>query len=282
MPGTLYIVATPIGNLADITLRALSVLREVDLIAAEDTRVTHNLLRHYDIDTTTTPFHRHSLARPAERLIDELRAGKNIAIVSDAGTPGISDPGHEIITLAIDAGIPVVAIPGPNAVVTALVASGLPTARFAFEGFPPRRPSDRRSAFRTLAGEPRTLVFYESPHRLQASLADMRAAWGDRRIAVVREATKIFEEVVRGTIGEAVEHFELNPPRGEFTIVVEGAEPVEEKPSGERVKETLADLLDSGLSERDAVKAVIAEQGLPKNEAYRFMLELKEERSGEA
>lgn len=281
MPGTLYVVATPIGNLSDITLRALQTLREVDLIAAEDTRVTRRLLAHHDIHTPTTSYHAHSLARKAESLIEMLREGKNVALVSDAGTPGISDPGHEIIVLAVAAGIPIVAIPGPNAIIIALVASGLSTRRFAFEGFPPRRSSERRTCFGSLATERRTMVFYEAPHRLLGALKDMQAVWGDRRIAVIREATKVFEEVHRGTVSTAIERFTEVPPKGEFTIVVEGSSVEPEKTSVEQVEASLRKLLDEGLSERDAVHAAASMCDLPKKEVYQIMLRMKGEHSDE-
>lgn len=281
MPGTLYVVATPIGNLADITLRALSTLKEVDLIAAEDTRVTHNLLQHYGIDTPSTPYHQHSLGRKAQMLLGVLRSGKDIALVSDAGTPGISDPGHEIIALAITDGIPIVTIPGPNAIITALVASGLSTKRFAFEGFPPRRTSERKSFFDSLKDEHRTMVFYESPHRLLPTLKGMLASWGDRQIAVVREATKMFEEIHRGTISSAIERFTAVTPRGEFTIVAAGVSPVVVEAPPDQVREALKASLASGKSERDAVREVAAEHPMPKKEVYRIMLKMKGEPTDE-
>ncbi|MHB0912237.1 MAG: 16S rRNA (cytidine(1402)-2'-O)-methyltransferase [Armatimonadota bacterium] len=269
MSGTLYIVATPIGNLADITLRALSTLKEVDLIAAEDTRVTRNLLSHFGIGTPTTSYHLHSRERKEEQLISELLEGKSIALVSDAGTPGISDPGEELIALAIAEGIPVVPIPGPSAIVTALSVSGLPTRRFAFEGFPPRKGSDRRALFEQLAGEERTLVFYESPHRLSATLKEMLQAFGDRRIAACRELTKVFEEVFRGRISEALAHFDS--PRGEFVLVMEGCERREEEPD---IEEALRRALAQGMTERDAVRYVAENLPAPKKEVYRRMLEM--------
>ena len=279
VPGTFYVVATPIGNLSDITLRALEVLRSVDLIAAEDTRVTHNLLAHYDIHTPTTPYHQHSLGRKAEMLIEKLKAGKNIALVSDAGTPGISDPGHEIIALAIAESIPIVAIPGPNAIITALAVSGLPTRRFVFDGFPPRRSSERKTYFAELADEQRTMVFYESPHRLLSSLRDMLAVWGDRQMAVVREATKMFEEVHRGTIATAIQHFAEATPRGEFTLVVSGSTVEAERTSAEQMEAALRKLLDEGFTERDAVRAASSMCDVPKKEVYQTMLRMKGENS---
>lgn len=276
MPGTLYIVATPIGNLADITLRALETLRSVDLIAAEDTRVTRNLLSHYGIHTPTTPYHQHSLGRKAEQLLEMLKSGKDIAVVSDAGTPGISDPGHEIIRLAIDQGVPVVPIPGPNAIITAIVVSGLPTRRFAFDGFPPRRASERRAFFEDLSRETRTLVFYESPHRLLATLRDMLHVWGDRRIAVVREMTKVFEEIYRGSISGAIERFTASSPRGEFTLVVEGLrDAAEEICATTDIESALREMIELGVSDRDAVRQVASEYGISRREVYRRMIEMK-------
>lgn len=277
MPGTLYIVGTPIGNLTDITLRALSTLREVDLIAAEDTRITRKLLSHYGITTPMTPYHQHSLGRKAEKLIEELNSGMNIAVVSDAGMPGISDPGHDLIKLAISEGIDIVVVPGPSAMMTALVASGLSTFRFAFDGFPPRRSSEKRALFIQLKDEPRTMVFYESPHRILALLKDMKAVWGDRQIAVMREATKLFEEVLRGPISSILEHFAETQPRGEFTVVVSGCETEEKpaEPAGDEIEAALMDLIRKGSSERDAVREVTERFALPKKEVYRRMLALK-------
>lgn len=276
MPGTLYVVATPIGNLSDITLRALDVLKEVSLIAAEDTRVTRVLLDRYGIETRTTPYHQHSLDRKARQLLDILQSGDSVALVSDAGTPGISDPGHEIIGLAISEDIPVVVIPGPSAIITALVASGLPTRRFVFEGFPPRKTGERRAFFQSLRNETRTTVFYESPHRLLAVLKDMHAAFGDRRIAVIREATKMFEEVFRGGISDAVERFTTVKARGELTIVLAGAAAAHLETTPDQIEASLRLLLEAGESERDAVREVAAEFSVPKKEVYRRMILMKE------
>lgn len=274
MPGTLYVVATPIGNLADITLRALSILREADLIAAEDTRVTHTLLQHYEINTPMTPYHQHSLGRKAEQLLEMLQEGKSIALVSDAGTPGISDPGHEIITLCIEAGVPVVSVPGPAAIISALVVSGLSTRRFTFDGFPPRRQGERISFFESLKSEPRTMVFYESPNRLLTTLKDMQAVWGDRPVAVAREITKMFEEIHRGTLASAIERFTTVKAKGEICIVVSGAVGHEEVTT-DQIEDALRAALDSGKSERDAVREVAAVYPIPKKEVYRIMLGMK-------
>lgn len=276
MPGTLYIVATPIGNMADITLRAIKTLREVDLIAAEDTRVTRNLLSHYGIETHLTPYHLHSLEKKAHELIALLAEGKNVALVSDAGTPGISDPGYELVRAAIDADLPVEVIPGANAITTALVLSGLPTRRFIFEGFPPRKPGDRKAYFVELKNEPRTIVFYESPHRLLATLKAIQAAMGEREVAVCRELTKMFEEVHRGSVSSAIERFTENAPRGEITLVLAGCSEIVSEAEEVSVEDALQAALDEGLSERDAVRRVMEELRLPKRDVYARMLAMKE------
>lgn len=282
MPGTLYLVATPIGNMSDISLRALSTLKEADLIAAEDTRVTGKLLKHYGIETPMTPYHQHSLGRKADRLLDVLNGGKSIAMVSDAGTPGISDPGHELIALCIEHGVPVVSIPGPNAIITALIVSGLSTRRFTFDGFPPRSAHERRMFFESLKGEPRTMVFYESPLRLVATLKTALQVLGDRRAAVMREATKMFEEVHRGTLSSAIERFSDVKPKGEITFLIEGAACVAEEIDEDQVEEALRRFIDEGISERDAVRHVTAMYSLPKKEVYTRMLKMKQGDDSEA
>jgi 16S rRNA (cytidine1402-2'-O)-methyltransferase len=222
--GTLFVVATPIGNLEDITLRALRTLREVDVVAAEDTRVTRKLLAAHAISTPRVSFHEFSSSRRRERLVDRLAQG-DVALVTDAGMPGVSDPGFPLIRDAIEAGHTVVPIPGPSAVLAALVASGLPMHAFCFAGFLPRTTAQRRRFFRERATEPESLVVFESPHRLTAALADLVAELGPARpVAVGRELTKRFEEVVRGTAAEALAHFTTRPPRGEFTLVIGGTE----------------------------------------------------------
>jgi len=274
--GTLYVVATPIGNLEDITLRALRVLREVSVIAAEDTRVTRKLLSHYDIHTPMTAYHQHSRGRRAEELVERLKSGSDAALVSDAGTPGISDPGHELIDLAIKAGIPIVVIPGANAIITALAASGLPTARFAFEGFPPRKESEKKAFFKGLKDDARTLVIYESPLRLLGTLKTALSELGDRRAAVVREATKVFEEVFRGTLSECIERFTHPKAKGEITVVIEGARLTKEPEHVEAdIERKIQELLDQGLSERDAVRIIAAETGLPRRGIYKLAFEMK-------
>lgn len=230
--GTLYLVATPIGNLEDITLRALRILAEVDLIAAEDTRKTAILLNHYAIKKPLTSYFEHNERGKTGFLAGELKAGKDIALVSEAGTPTISDPGFRIVAAARAGAIPVVPVPGPCAAVAALSASGLAVHRFAFEGFLPPKAGRRKTLLEKLAGEERTLIFYESPYRVRAALADMREALGNRRAAVARELTKVHEEFVCGTLAEIAARLERAVVKGEFTIVVEGC-PVHKKRGGQ-------------------------------------------------
>jgi 16S rRNA (cytidine1402-2'-O)-methyltransferase len=222
MTGTLYVVATPIGNLEDITVRAMRVLQEVDLIATEDTRRTRILLEHYQIDKPLTSLYDHNEAHKAPALIRRLQEGSSIALVSEAGTPLISDPGYRLVQLAIVQGITVVPLPGPSAVIAALSIAGLPTDRFVFEGFLPKKPGKRRNRLERLRAESRTLVFYESPRRVIDALGDMQALWGDRRVVIARELTKKFEEVIRGRLTEVRARLQEHPPQGEVTVVVEG------------------------------------------------------------
>jgi 16S rRNA (cytidine1402-2'-O)-methyltransferase len=218
--GTLYIVSTPIGTLADITLRALETLKSVDLIAAEDTRRTRILTSHYDIKTPLTSYYEYNKISKGKYIIDQLTNGKHVALVSDAGTPGISDPGYAIIRDAIDHNIPVVPIPGPTALITALVISGKPTHRFSFEGFLPVKKGARRNRLKELAKEEKTRVIYESPHRLLKTLGDIQEVFGDVGLVCARELTKKFEEVKRGSVSEIINHFTQHPPRGEFIIII--------------------------------------------------------------
>ncbi|MEN6357533.1 MAG: 16S rRNA (cytidine(1402)-2'-O)-methyltransferase [Armatimonadota bacterium] len=283
MPGKLYIVATPIGNLEDISFRALRTLKEADVIAAEDTRVTKKLLSHFDIHTSLISYHQHSKAEKSEQILEMLLDGKNVALVSDAGTPGISDPGHELIALCIGEGVSVESIPGPTAVITALVVSGLPTAHFAFDGFPPRKSSERKAFFQSLKHEMRTICLYESPLRLIKTLESVRDELGDRQIAIVREATKMFEETYRGTVSGAIEYFTERKPRGEFVIVISGASvPAAEEEPRVSLASRLAQLMESGESERDAVRRAMIEFKLPKRQVYAAALQLKASRGGQA
>lgn len=224
MMGILYFVPTPVGNFEDITMRALRILREADLILAEDTRTSGNLLRHFDIKNAMLSYHKFNEHQTVESVVNRLRGGETVAVVSDAGTPGISDPGFLVAREAIRAGIEVITLPGATAMVPALVSSGLPCDRFCFEGFLPQKKG-RQSRLKALATEPRTMVFYESPHRVVKALAQMIEVFGaERPVSVCREISKIHEESVRGTLAEALEHFQTNEPRGEFVIVVGGYE----------------------------------------------------------
>ncbi len=219
----LYLVATPIGNLGDITLRALEVLREVDIVASEDTRKTGLLLRHFDIKKPQLAFHEHNEDKAGQRIIALLQEGQSVAIVSDAGTPGVADPGYTLVRKAVDLDLPVTMIPGPSAVIMALVLSGLPSHSFTFRGFPPRKGGKRRTFLQVDRDSPHTLIFYESPHRLREFLADALAVYGDRPAAVANELTKLFESVWRGTLSELIARFEETEPRGEYVVAIGGA-----------------------------------------------------------
>jgi 16S rRNA (cytidine1402-2'-O)-methyltransferase len=275
--GVLYLIATPIGNLEDVTARALRVLREADLIAAEDTRVTRKLLAHFDIHTPLTSYHAHTSEGKADSLLEKLTAGASVALVSDAGTPCISDPGTELVAAAIEAGVRVEPVPGPSALLSALIASGLPSGRFAFEGFLPRT-NDRRERLNAVAAEPRTVVLYEAPTRLVETLEDLRKVSGEARRAVVaRELTKKFEEFTRGTLTDVIAHYRANAPRGECVIVLEGAPErtdAEEAPDAEGL---LRAALIRGQSPRDAARDVARVTGLPRNEVYALVLRLQQE-----
>jgi 16S rRNA (cytidine1402-2'-O)-methyltransferase len=270
--GTLYLVATPIGNLEDITQRALRILREVDLIAAEDTRQTRKLLRHYQIPTKMLSYHEHNKLVRQEQLLRALDQG-DVALVSDAGTPGLSDPGYLLIQAALDSEHDVSSIPGPSAPVAALVASGLPTDSFVFVGYLPRRASKRQRALSALAEERRTLLIFEAPHRLLATLAEMSEIFGGgRRVAVCRELTKVHEQILRTTIEEARVHFTSVPPRGEFTLAIAGS-PSEHVWHEDAVREALSEHLAAGLSPSEAARKVAVESGWSRRDVYRLTLE---------
>jgi 16S rRNA (cytidine1402-2'-O)-methyltransferase len=273
---SLYVVATPIGNLEDISLRALRVLREASLIAAEDTRKTKRLLNAYDIKTPLTSYYEHNKLAKLETILAGLEKG-DVALVSEAGMPGISDPGYELIAEAARRGVPVVPVPGANAAVTALAASGLPTDRFTFAGFLPSRAAARRKALAGLADEPGTLVLYEAPHRVAAALGDILTVLGDRRLAVCRELTKLHEEVFRGTVQEAVRRF--TAPRGEFTLVVEGRGSRARPAMTADIAGRLDQLRRGGATAREAVAAVAGATGLSRKELYKTWLDLGTGRS---
>ncbi|MFH1381792.1 MAG: 16S rRNA (cytidine(1402)-2'-O)-methyltransferase [Chloroflexota bacterium] len=268
---TLYVVATPIGNLEDVSFRALRVLREVKLIAAEDTRKTKRLLAAYEIKTPMTSYHEHNKLTKLDYILGCLEEG-DVALVSEAGTPGMSDPGYELIKVSHERGIPVVPIPGPSVVTTALTASGLPTNRFTYLGFLPRKTGERRRLLESIANQPDTIIILEAPHRLRASLKDLLLTLGDRRIAVCRELTKLHEEIFRGTISEAIEHFP--EPRGEFTLVVTAQETPEKPQLTEDIETQLRRLRRSGMTAKDAVAKLAGETGLSKKALYQAWLKL--------
>lgn len=268
-------VATPIGNLEDITFRALAVLKEVDLIAAEDTRHSRKLLSHFDIHTPLTSYHQHNQQEKGPFLIDKMKDGQKIALITDAGLPGISDPGHDLVVKALEAGIRVTAIPGPSASLTALVISGMPTDRFVFEGFLPRASKERKEALEILKEERRTIILYEAPHRLVSTLEDLLEALGDRPLAIVRELTKKYEEVRRGTLSSLLAYFQEQEPKGEFTLVLAGKPPEEprEIDLNSLVEEVFA-LEKQGQQRKTAIKEVAKNHGVPKRELYQAVLEV--------
>jgi 16S rRNA (cytidine1402-2'-O)-methyltransferase len=274
MPGTLYVVATPIGNLADITHRALQVLTNVNLIACEDTRHTRKLLQHYGIDTKTVSYHEHNEKQRSEELIQLLEQGSDVAIVSDAGTPAISDPGFRIVRAAIENGITVVSVPGPSALITALVASGLPTDEFFFAGFLSARGVARQTRLRELLSIPVTLIFYEAPHRLAASLKDAYQILGEREAVVARELTKLHEEIRRGKLSVLAEHYSHSDVRGEIVLIIDRT-PLEQTTSTSK-ETSIAALVDQyesqGLDHRAALKKAARELGLSRAAAYRQLL----------
>ena len=271
MPGTLYLVATPIGNLSDITHRALQVLRDVDLIACEDTRHTHKLLSHYGITTKTVSYHEHNEQQRAAQLIDQLKQGRNIAVVSDAGTPSISDPGFRLVRAAIENEVPVVPVPGPSALISALIAAGLPTDEFFFAGFLPPRANARRARLSALQSIPGTLIFYEAPHRLAATLKDAYEILGEREAVVARELTKMHEEIRRGRLSELSDYYEREEPRGEIVVLIDRKVISAAKP-----QLTIAALVDQfeqeGMDQRAALKKAARELGLSRAEAYRKLI----------
>jgi 16S rRNA (cytidine1402-2'-O)-methyltransferase len=268
--GILFVVATPIGNLEDISFRAVRVLREADLIAAEDTRHTAKLLHHYDIRRPTASLHEHNEQEKVPTLVARLQDGARIALVTDAGTPAVSDPGYRLVRAAIDAGIRVEAIPGPSAVLAALVSSGLPTDAFVFVGFPPPRPAARRAWFEALAAERRTLVFFEAPHRVQAALSTAMEVLGDREAAVGRELTKLHEEVIRGRLSVVLG--QLSNPRGEFTVVLAGksdeTRELNEQVTDSQLLREFGHLTECGLGRREAITELAARHRLRSREVF--------------
>jgi 16S rRNA (cytidine1402-2'-O)-methyltransferase len=269
---TLYLVATPIGNLEDITLRALRLLREVSLIAAEDTRTTRKLLAHYDIHTPLTSYNDRNKRAKTPVILRALAEG-NVALVSEAGTPAISDPGYDLVVAAHEAGAPVVPVPGPSVLTAALAASGLPTRRFTYLGFLPRQRGPLRALLRSVKERQETLVAFEAPHRMKATLAALADELGDRPIAVCRELTKLHEEVFRGRVSQAAAHFQ--EPRGEFTLVIGGAAAAAPPPDDRSLLDDLARLRQEGASAREAVARVSAAYGVSRRDVYRLWLRLR-------
>ncbi len=270
MAGILYLVPTPIGNLGDLSTRIIETLEQVDFIAAEDTRVSLKILNHLGLKKPMVSYYRHNTETSGPQILNRILNGENCALVTDAGTPAISDPGEELVAQCAEAGVQVCGIPGPCALVTALAVSGLPTGRFTFEGFLAMNKKNRAAHLEELKTERRTMIFYEAPHKLCATLADMAAAFGaDRRIALCRELTKLHEEIYRTTLGEAMERYREQPPKGEFVLVLEGAPEVEQEVLS--LEDGVAMVLEKramGLSMKDAARQVSAETGLSKNELY--------------
>jgi len=275
-PGTLYLVGTPIGNLEDMTFRAVRILQQVDLIAAEDTRHTGKLLHHFQINTPQISYHEHNRQSRITELITLLGQAKAIALVSDAGMPGISDPGYELVKACAEADITVVPIPGCTAAITGLTASGLPSDRFVFEGFLPAKTTARRTYLESLKTETRTLIFYEAPHRLCATLEDLQILGADREIALARELTKLHEEIWRGTIAEAIAHHQVKSPQGEYTVVVAGAKPESVQLSPETLKTELQQLIAQGISRSEASRQLAKQLDLPRRQVYQLALSLAE------
>lgn len=278
MSGTLYLCATPIGNLEDITLRCIRILKEVDLIAAEDTRNSIKLLNHFAIKTPMTSYHEHNKAGKGRKLVERLQEGEDIALITDAGTPGISDPGEDLVRMCREEGIPVTAVPGAAACITALTVSGLPTRRFAFEAFLPADKKERQAVLKEMVDETRTMVVYEAPHRLVRTLKTLKEALGNRRIRICRELTKKHEDVFATTIEEAAAHYEKQEPRGECVIVIEGKSR-EELSAGERARweemsiaEHMEYYMKDGMEKKEAMKQVARDRGVGKREIYQALL----------
>ncbi|MDD3192640.1 MAG: 16S rRNA (cytidine(1402)-2'-O)-methyltransferase [Oscillospiraceae bacterium] len=274
MTGTLYVVGTPIGNLSDLSPRAAQTLREVDFIAAEDTRVTQKLLNHFEIKKPMTSYYQHNLRERGEEILARIESGENCAIVTDAGMPCISDPGEDLVGLCAARGIPTVVIPGPSAAISALAVSGLPTSRFSFEGFLSTNNKNRAAHLREIVNDRHTLIFFEAPHKLIYTLQDMLAVLGDRRVALCRELTKLHEEVIRTTFSGALAQYREKSPRGEYVLIVEGApEPERTSLSLDEAVGQVKALRESGISVSDAAKQVAKETGYKKGDLYRLALQ---------
>lgn len=281
MEGKLYLCATPIGNLEDITFRVIRTLKEVDLIAAEDTRHSIKLLNHFEISTPMTSYHEFNKIEKGRHLVEQLKAGLNIALITDAGTPGISDPGEELVKMAYEAGIEVTSLPGPAACITALTLSGLTTRRFVFEAFLPADKKEKQKVLKELQNETRTIIIYEAPHRLVKTLTELLEALGERQITLVRELTKKYETAFRTTLSGAITRYKEEEPKGECVIVIEGRHPEDiEKESREQwmsltVQEHMDIYLNKAMDKKEAMKAVAADRGVTKREIYQILLEDK-------
>ena len=279
--GKLFLVPTPIGNLKDITLRALETLKEVDIIAAEDIRQTLKLLNHFGIKKSLINYHRHNEQTKGNEIINLIKGGQSVAIVTDAGTPGISDPGAVVVSKCIESNINFEVLPGATAITTALVYSGLDTSKFLFRGFIPRDTKERKILINEINDARETLIFYESPHRILSTLTFLRETLGNRRIALCRELTKIYEEVKRGTIEEIIQSFEGKNIKGEFVIVLEGKtkqeidEEIKKKHENISIEEHIKALMQTGMNKKDAIKNVAKLRGLPKNEVYKYSTAIK-------
>lgn len=275
--GTLYLVATPIGNLEDLTYRAVRILEECDFIAAEDTRVSAKLLRHLEISKPMVSYYEHNRKQRGGEIVQRILSGESCALMTDAGTPAVSDPGEDLVALCAEHGIPVVPVPGACAAVCALAQSGLPSAYWCFEGFLPVQKKPRKQRLELLSHETRTMIVYEAPHKLRGTLADLHAALGNRRIAMAREITKLHEECLRMTLPEAVAYYEENDPRGEYVLVIEGASAEAAEDSEEvkmqRARERVAELTAGGMTPRDAVRQAAKDCGVRKNVLYQSILE---------
>lgn len=279
--GILYICGTPIGNLEDITLRALRILKEVNLIAAEDTRHTLKLLNHYQINTKITSYYEYNKFKKAPYLVEILKNGQDIALVSDAGMPGISDPGYVLINLALKNNIKIIPVPGVSALITALVVSGLSADKFVFEGFLPRKIKERKRCFKGIENEERTIIFYETPHRLKRALKDMLEIWGDRKVVIARELTKMYEEIIRGKLSQVLTEISTKEIKGEITLIVQGGIKKKENDSIDFLKdecimqEYLKKLKNQGYSNKDIIKIAQEKINIPKNLIYKKLLEMK-------
>jgi 16S rRNA (cytidine1402-2'-O)-methyltransferase len=279
--GILYICGTPIGNLEDITLRALKILKEVNLIAAEDTRHTLKLLNRYQINTKVTSYYEYNKFKKAPYLVEILKNGQDIALVSDAGMPGISDPGYVLIDLSLKNNIKIIPVPGVSALITALVVSGLPTDKFVFEGFLPRKIKERKRYFKSIENEERTIIFYETPHRIKRALTDMLEIMGDRKIVIARELTKMYEEIIRGKLSQVLSGIDSKEIKGEITLIVQGGIKKKENDSIDFlikeciIKEYLNKLKKQGYSNKDIIKITQEKLNIPKNLIYKKLLEMK-------